>query len=27
LFKSDTRTRSEFYNLINTPTPSNFWFK
>jgi GTP cyclohydrolase I len=24
LFKSDTRTRSEFYNLINTPTPSNF---
>jgi len=24
LFKSDTRTRSEFYNLINTPTASNF---
>jgi len=24
LFKSDTRTRSEFYNLINTSTPSNF---
>ncbi len=24
LFKSDKRTRSEFYNLINTPTPSNF---
>ncbi len=24
LFKSDERTRSEFYNLINTPTPSNF---
>ena len=25
LFKSDERTRNEFYNLINTPTPSNFW--
>ncbi len=24
LFKSDTRTRNEFYNLINTHTPSNF---
>ena len=24
LFKSDERTRSEFYNLINTPSPSNF---
>jgi len=24
LFKSDQRTRSEFYNLINTPAPSNF---
>jgi len=24
LFKSDERTRSEFYNLINTPTPSHF---
>jgi len=24
LFKSDERTRAEFYNLINTPTPSNF---
>lgn len=24
LFKRDERTRSEFYNLINTPTPSNF---
>jgi len=24
LFKSDERTRSEFYNLINTSTPSNF---
>ena len=24
LFKSDKRTRSEFYNLINTPTASNF---
>lgn len=24
LFKSDQRTRSEFYNIINTPTPSNF---
>ena len=24
LFKSDQRTRNEFYNLINTPTPSNF---
>lgn len=24
LFKSDERTRSEFYNLINTPTASNF---
>ncbi len=24
LFKSDERTRSEFYNLINSPTPSNF---
>jgi GTP cyclohydrolase I len=24
LFKSDPRTRSEFYNLINTPAPSNF---
>jgi len=24
LFKSDERTRSEFYNLINTQTPSNF---
>jgi len=24
LFKSDERTRSEFYNLINTATPSNF---
>ena len=24
LFKKDERTRSEFYNLINTPTPSNF---
>lgn len=24
LFKSDQRTRNEFYDLINTPTPSNF---
>ncbi len=24
LFKSDLRTRNEFFNLINTPTPSNF---
>ena len=24
LFKSDQRTRNEFYNLINTPTPSHF---
>ncbi|HIM93419.1 MAG TPA: GTP cyclohydrolase I FolE [Campylobacterales bacterium] len=24
LFKSDHRTRSEFYNIINTPAPSNF---
>jgi len=24
LFKSDTRTRNEFYNIINTPAPSNF---
>ena len=24
LFKSDERTRNEFYNHINTPTPSNF---
>ncbi|HHO42015.1 MAG TPA: GTP cyclohydrolase I FolE [Epsilonproteobacteria bacterium] len=24
LFKSDNRTRSEFYNLINTQAPSNF---
>ena len=24
LFKSDQRTRNEFYNLINTPAPSNF---
>lgn len=24
LFKSDTRTRSEFYDLINSPAPSNF---
>ncbi len=24
LFKSDQRTRSEFYNIINTPAPSNF---
>ena len=24
LFKSDERTRNEFYNLINTQTPSNF---
>ncbi len=24
LFKSDERTRNEFYNLINTPSPSNF---
>ena len=24
LFKSDPRTRSEFYNIINTPAPSNF---
>ncbi len=24
LFKSDERTRSEFYNLINTAAPSNF---
>jgi GTP cyclohydrolase IA len=24
LFKSDLRTRSEFYNIINTPAPSNF---
>ncbi len=24
LFKSDERTRNEFYNLINTPTPSHF---
>ena len=24
LFKSDQRTRNEFYNLINTPVPSNF---
>ncbi|MDD5358657.1 MAG: GTP cyclohydrolase I FolE [Sulfurovaceae bacterium] len=24
LFKSDERTRSEFYNLIKSPTPSNF---
>jgi len=24
LFKSDERTRNEFYNIINTPAPSNF---
>ena len=24
LFKSDERTRSEFYNLINSPSPSHF---
>jgi len=24
LFKKDERTRNEFYNLINTPAPSNF---
>ncbi len=24
LFKSDHRTRNEFYNLINSPSPSNF---
>ena len=24
LFKSDQRTRNEFYNLINTAVPSNF---
>jgi GTP cyclohydrolase I len=24
LFKSDERTRNEFYALVNTPTPSNF---
>ena len=24
LFKSDQRTRLEFYNIINTPTPSHF---
>lgn len=24
LFKSDERTRSEFYSLINSPSPSNF---
>lgn len=24
LFKSDDRTRNEFYNIINTPAPSNF---
>ncbi len=24
LFKSDERTRNEFYNLINAPAPSNF---
>ncbi|SFV64819.1 GTP cyclohydrolase I type 1 [hydrothermal vent metagenome] len=24
LFKSDQRTRAEFYNIINTPAPSNF---
>ena len=24
LFKSDQRTRFEFYNIINTPSPSNF---
>ncbi|NOZ90247.1 MAG: GTP cyclohydrolase I FolE [Epsilonproteobacteria bacterium] len=24
LFKSDQRTRNEFYNIINTPAPSNF---
>ena len=24
LFKSDSKTRAEFFNLINTPTPSNF---
>jgi GTP cyclohydrolase I len=24
LFKSDQRTRTEFYNIINTPAPSNF---
>jgi len=24
LFKSDHRTRAEFYNIINTPAPSNF---
>jgi GTP cyclohydrolase I len=24
LFKSDERTRSEFFNLINAPAPSNF---
>ena len=24
LFKSDQRTRNEFYNIINTPSPSNF---
>jgi GTP cyclohydrolase I len=24
LFKSDERTRNEFYSLINSPSPSNF---
>ncbi len=24
LFKSDERTRNEFYSLVNSPTPSNF---
>jgi GTP cyclohydrolase I len=24
LFKSDQKTRTEFYNIINTPAPSNF---
>jgi len=24
LFKSDNRTRNEFFNIINTPAPSNF---
>lgn len=24
LFKSDQRTRNEFYNIVNTPAPSNF---
>ena len=24
LFKNDQRTRNEFYNIINTPAPSNF---